>query len=127
LKGAIDGLRECKVAEDAIEVAQVPGAFEIPVAVAHFATGGKVDAIVSLGAVIRGETAHFDFISDWVVSAVGHLMVSHRIPIALGILTTNTVEQGLARSGGRHGNKGQEAALAAVEMANLLRAMDSAG
>lgn len=123
LSGALEGLRRCKVSDSAIEVAHVPGAFEIPLATAQMIHGGQVDAIVSLGAVIRGETAHFDFIADWVVGEVGRLMIAHRVPIALGILTTNSVEQGLERSGGRHGNKGEEAALTAIEMANLLRAM----
>ncbi len=123
LAGALDGLRECKVADDAVELAHVPGAFEIPVVAAQMVTSGRLDAIVCLGAVIRGETAHFDFIADWAVSEVGRLMVAHRVPIALGILTTNSVEQGLERSGGRHGNKGHESALTAVEMANLMQSL----
>lgn len=124
LAGALEGLRGCDVSDEAIEVARVPGAFEIPLIVAQMLNSAdRLDAIVTLGAVIRGETAHFDFIADWVVAEVGRLMVAHRVPIALGILTTNSVEQGLERSGGRHGNKGYESAQTAVEMANLLRAM----
>jgi len=123
LAGALDGLRASKVADDAIEVAQVPGAFEIPLIAEQMASSGRCDAVVAVGAVIRGETAHFDFIADWVVAEVGRIMVTHRTPVALGILTTNDVEQGLERSGGRHGNKGFEAAQTAVEMANLLRSL----
>jgi 6,7-dimethyl-8-ribityllumazine synthase len=123
LAGALDGLRACKVAEDSIEVAQVPGAFEIPLIAEQMASSGRNDAVVAVGAVIRGETAHFDFIADWVVAEVGRIMVAHRVPVALGILTTNSVEQGLERSGGRHGNKGYEAAQTAIEMANLMRSL----
>jgi 6,7-dimethyl-8-ribityllumazine synthase len=123
LAGALDGLRECKVADDAIEVAHVPGAFEIPLVAEQMATAERTDAVVAVGAVIRGETAHFDFIADWVVAEIGRIMVAQRVPIALGILTTNSVEQGLERSGGRHGNKGYESAQTAVEMANLMRSL----
>jgi len=121
LKGALDGLSACGVTEDAVEVARVPGAFEIPLIAEQFAQSGDFDAIVCLGAVIRGETAHFDFISDFVVNEIGRIMVRHHVPIALGVLTPNTVEQGLARSGGQHGDKGHEAAETAVEMSNLMK------
>lgn len=123
LQGAVEGLRGCGVDDDAIEVARVPGAFEVPLVAEHFARCGRFDAVVCLGAVIRGETAHFDFISDFVVGETGRIMIRHGLPVSLGILTPNNVEQGLARAGGQHGNKGREAAEAAVEMANLVRAV----
>ncbi len=121
LQGAVETLAERGVNDETIEIARVPGAFEIPLITEHFARSGRFDAIVCLGAVIRGETAHFDFISDFVVNEAGKIMVRHGLPIALGVLTPNTVEQGLARAGGQHGNKGKEAAETALEMANLIR------
>jgi 6,7-dimethyl-8-ribityllumazine synthase len=121
LEGALGSLREQGVGDDHIEVASVPGAFELPMGAALMAASGRIDAIVSLGAVVRGETPHFDMIAQWVVAELGRLSVAHRIPIALGVLTTNTMEQALERAGGRHGNKGQDAALAAIEMGNLAR------
>lgn len=121
LEGALGSLREHGVDDEHIEVASVPGAFELPLVAALMAASGRIDAIVSLGAVVRGETPHFDMIAQWVVAELGRLSVAHRIPIALGVLTTNTVEQALERAGGRHGNKGRDAALAAIEMGNLAR------
>jgi 6,7-dimethyl-8-ribityllumazine synthase len=121
LQGALETLARCGVAEQTTEVARVPGAFEIPLAAEHFARSGRFDAIVCLGAVIRGETAHFDFIADFTVKQIGKIMVRHGLPVALGVLTPNNVEQGLARAGGQHGNKGREAAETAIEMANLVR------
>ncbi len=119
LAGGLEALRRHGVADDAVTVVHVPGAFEIPLPTQSLAASGRLDAVVCLGAVIRGETPHFDFIAQWVVGEVGRLMVMHRVPIALGILTTNTVEQALERSGGQHGNKGYDAVLTAIEMANL--------
>ena len=99
----------------------MPGAFELPLIAALMAASGRVDTVVCLGALIRGETPHFDMIAQWVVAEIGRLSVAHRIPMALGVLTTDTIEQALARAGGKHGNKGDDAALAAIEMANLAR------
>jgi 6,7-dimethyl-8-ribityllumazine synthase len=121
LDGALDGLGRHGVAEGHIEIADVPGAFELPLAAELMAASRRVDAIACLGAVVRGETPHFDLIAQWVVAELGRLSVAHRLPIALGVLTTNTLEQALARAGGKHGNKGYDAALAAIEMANLAR------
>ena len=121
LEGALDGLRRHGVAEEAIEVASVPGAFELPIVAELMAAAKRVDTIACLGAVVKGETPHFDMIAQWVVAEIGRLSVVHRIPMALGVLTTNTVEQALARAGGGHGNKGYDAALVAIEMANLAR------
>jgi 6,7-dimethyl-8-ribityllumazine synthase len=119
LTGALDALREHGVADDHVEVVHVPGAFELPLPVKLLADAGRVDAAVCLGAVVRGETPHFEYISAAVVSELERLMVEHGVPVALGVLTTETVEQALERSGGRHGNKGREAAETAIEMANL--------
>jgi 6,7-dimethyl-8-ribityllumazine synthase len=119
LTGALEQLRRCGVKDESIEVVQVPGAFEIPLPVRLLADSGRVDAVVCLGAVIRGETPHFEYIASAVVHEISRLMVEHRMPIALGVLTTDTVEQALERSGGRYGNKGAEAASTAVEMANV--------
>jgi len=121
LEGALDELRRRGVAEDDISVASVPGAFELPLAAELMAAGRRVDAVVCLGAVVRGETPHFDMIAQWVVAELGRLSVAHRLPMALGVLTTDTIEQALERAGGKHGNKGCDAALAAIEMANLAR------
>jgi 6,7-dimethyl-8-ribityllumazine synthase len=119
LQGAMAGLAKCGVVDKDIEIAHVPGAFEIPVLTRTYADSGRFDAIVCLGAVVRGETPHFEFISEAVVLEVARLSVEHRLPIALGVLTTNDVEQALARSQNDPGNKGYEAALTAVEMVNL--------
>ena len=107
LEGALGSLREQGVDDDHIEIASVPGAFELPMVATLMAASGRIDAIVSLGAVVKGETPHFDMIAQWVVAELGRLSVAHRIPIALGVLTTNTMEQALERAGGRHGNKGR--------------------
>lgn len=123
LRGALAGLSECGVPDDCVEVANVPGAFEVPLVAEKYAASGRFDAVVCLGAVVRGETAHFEFISDFVVNEIGRIMVRHGVPMSLGILTPNTIEQGLARAGGQHGDKGREAAATAIEMANLLRAI----
>ena len=124
LSGALEGLRERGVDDAAIEVASVPGAFELPIIAELMARSdgaARVDAVVCLGAVVKGETPHFDMIAQWVVAELGRLSVVHRTPMALGVLTTNSIEQALERSGGRHGNKGTEAAVVAIEMANLAR------
>ncbi len=121
LEGALAGLRRQGVADDSVEVAGVPGAFELPLIASLMAASGRIDTVVCLGAVVKGETPHFDMIAQWVVAEIGRLSVAHRVPMALGVLTTNTIEQALERAGGKHGNKGDDAALAAIEMANLAR------
>jgi 6,7-dimethyl-8-ribityllumazine synthase len=121
--GARQALREHGVAAEAIEMVEVPGAFEIPLCAQWLAASGRLDAIVCLGAVVRGETPHFEYISAAVVDELCRLSVAHRLPIALGILTTNTVEQALARAGAAPGNKGYEAAMTAIEMATLRRTL----
>jgi 6,7-dimethyl-8-ribityllumazine synthase len=123
LSGALQALREHGVDDDAIEVVHVPGAFELPLPIELLASAGRVDGVVCLGAVVRGETPHFEYISATVFDAIGSLMIRHQLPIALGVLTTETVEQALERSGGRHGNKGRDAALTAIEMVSVRRAL----
>jgi 6,7-dimethyl-8-ribityllumazine synthase len=121
LDGALEGLRAHGVADDAVDVLRVPGAFEITVAAEHCAASGRYAAIVCLGAVVRGETPHFEFISREVSRGVNDVACRHRIPVAFGVLTTDNMEQALARAGEGHGNKGYEAAVTALEMAALLR------
>jgi 6,7-dimethyl-8-ribityllumazine synthase len=121
LAGAIEGLKRHGVAESDIDIVKVPGAFEIPACAQALAVSGRFDALVCLGAVVRGDTPHFDFIAASVVNEVGRLVVQHELPMALGVLTTNTMDQALARSGSGHGNKGYEAAVTALEMANVCR------
>lgn len=119
LAGALEGLAKHGVRDDDIEVVHVPGAFEVPFAARLLAASGRHDALVCLGAVIRGETPHFEYISAEVTRGLGRVMADHRLPVAFGILTTDTIEQALARAGDGHGNKGFEAAVTAIEMGRL--------
>jgi 6,7-dimethyl-8-ribityllumazine synthase len=121
LDGALEGLAAHGVADDAIDVLRVPGAFEITVAAEQCAASGRYAALLCLGAVVRGETPHFEFISREVSRGVNDVACRHRIPVAFGVLTTDNMEQALARAGEGHGNKGYEAAVTALEMAALLR------
>ncbi len=121
LEGACEGLAAAGVAADDIEVFHVPGAFEITVATERCAEGGRFDAVVCLGAVVRGETPHFDFIAGEVSRGVGDVAIRYSCPVAFGVLTTDTMEQALARAGHGHGNKGFEAAQTAIEMVRLLQ------
>jgi 6,7-dimethyl-8-ribityllumazine synthase len=122
LDGALDSLRRHGVPDDFVTVAWVPGAFEIPAAAQRLATSGEFEAIVCVGAVIRGETAHFDFVAGHAMNGIARVSLDTGIPIAAGVLTTETVEQAADRAGGKMGNKGAEAAMAAIEMANLFAA-----
>jgi 6,7-dimethyl-8-ribityllumazine synthase len=121
LKGALECLREFGVADDDIVVAWVPGAWEIPSALAWLGQSGKFDALIALGAIIRGETPHFDYVAAGCTDGVGEVARSSGLPIAFGVLTTNDLEQALARTGAKPGstNKGWEAAATALEMLNL--------
>ncbi len=121
LQGALRALAQCGAAADHIEVVQVPGAFEIPLFAASLSDGGKFDAVVCLGAIVRGETQHHDYLARAVFDALEQLQVARHTPIALGILTTENIDQALQRSGDDAGNKGFEAAMTAVETATLLR------
>ena len=127
LEGALDALTRHGVPRDHIGGARTPGAFEIPLVVKRFATSGKIDAVVALGAVIRGSTPHFDYVAGGVATGCGAVMHETGIPVAFGVLTTDTIEQAIERAGTKAGNKGWEAAVSAIEMVNLRRAMESAG
>jgi 6,7-dimethyl-8-ribityllumazine synthase len=122
LEGALDALRRHGVEEKAITVVKVPGSFEIPLGVRR-AAGMKVDAVVALGALIRGGTPHFDYLSAEVTKGVAQVMLEAGVPVAFGVLTTDTVEQAIERAGTKAGNKGAEAAQSALEMASLLKRM----
>ena len=121
LRGAQAALVRCGVAEERVEVAWTPGAWELPILAQGLARTGRYDAIVCLGCVIRGETAHDRMIGFGATTGLARVALDERVPVTLGVLTVRTLEQAEARSGGDHGNKGEDAALAAVEMAALLR------
>ena len=127
LEGAIDGLRRHGVPESHIHVARTPGAFEMPLSCARFAKSGKVDAVIALGAVIRGSTPHFDYVAGEVSKGCAQVMMQTGVPVLFAVLTTNTIEQAVERAGTKAGNKGWEAALGAIEMVNLGRSMANAG
>lgn len=121
LEGAERTFREKGVAAGGVKTVWVPGAFEIPMALRHLAKGRKFHALVALGAVIRGETPHFEYVCEGTTTGVMRVALDCGIPIAFGVLTTDNVEQALERVGGKHGHKGQESALVAIEMARLMR------
>lgn len=121
LTGAIEALTKHGVAEDAIDVAIVPGAFELPLAAQRLAAAGRYDAIICLGAVVRGETPHFDYVAGEAARGVGEVARRYDLPVTFGVLTTDDVTQALARAGGGHGNKGYDAAVTALEMVHVLR------
>jgi 6,7-dimethyl-8-ribityllumazine synthase len=123
LEGCCEELSSRGAGESDVHVAWVPGAFEIPLAARKLAESGRYDAIVTLGAVIRGGTPHFEYVCQGVTEGVGAVMRDHGVPVAFGVLTTDDVDSALARAGGSEGNKGVEAALAAIEMARLVRAL----
>jgi len=123
LAGTLDALVRHGVADDAIDVATVPGAFELPLCAQRLAATGRYDALVCLGAVVRGETPHFDFVAGEAARGIADVARRHDLPVAFGVLTTDTVEQALARAGGERGNKGYEAAVTALEMVQVLRAV----
>jgi len=122
LDGALDALRRHGVEEEGIRVFRVPGAFEVPLAVRK-AAQQKVDGVIALGALIRGGTPHFDYLSAEVTKGVAQVMLETGVPVSFGVLTTDTVEQAVERAGTKSGNKGAEAAQSAIEMVNLLRKM----
>jgi 6,7-dimethyl-8-ribityllumazine synthase len=124
LAGALDTLKRAGVAESDIRVSHVPGAFEMPLVVQKYAEKGGIDAIIGLGAVIRGATPHFDFVAGENAKALASLSLKYGLPVINGVLTTDTIEQAIERAGTKAGNKGAEAALAALEMISLLRKLD---
>ncbi|MBE0451545.1 MAG: 6,7-dimethyl-8-ribityllumazine synthase [Clostridia bacterium] len=121
LSGAIDGLKRHGVEEANIEISWVPGAFEIPLVAKKMAGSRKYDGVICLGAVIRGSTPHFDYVSSEVTKGVAHVSLDTEIPVIFGVLTTDTIEQAIERAGTKAGNKGYDAAVTAIEMANLLK------
>ncbi len=118
--GAVDALMRCGAKDDDIDVVKVPGAFEIPLIAKKMAQKKKYDAVICLGAVIRGATPHFDYVSAEVSKGIAVVSIESEIPVIFGIITTDTLEQAIERAGAKSGNKGFSAAMAAVEMANLL-------
>ncbi|WP_409275233.1 6,7-dimethyl-8-ribityllumazine synthase [Neobacillus sp. SCS-31] len=125
LGGALDALKRHGVNETDVDVAWVPGAFEIPLIAQKLAKGGKYDAVITLGAVIRGSTPHFDYVCKEVAKGVGNTALSSGIPVIFGVLTVDSIEQAIERAGTKAGNKGWEAASSAIEMANLLRTIEA--
>lgn len=125
VEGALDALRRSGAGTDAIPLIKVPGSWEMPVVAAELAKQGKYDAIICLGAVIRGETPHFDYVAGNAASGLAGISAQTGVPIAFGILTTNTVEQAVDRAGAKAGNKGFDAAMTAIEMAQLLAQLRS--
>ena len=121
LAGALDALSQCRVNREDIAIVKVPGSFEIPMVAKKMALSGRYDAIVCLGAVIRGATPHFDYIAAEVTKGVATLGLESGMPVIYGVLTTDTVDQAIERAGAKNKNKGWEAALYAVEMANLYK------
>lgn len=121
LSGARDALARHGVADDDVDVAWVPGSFEIPLVAQRMAGSKRYDAVITLGAVIRGGTPHFEYIAAEVTKGVAHVGLEAGVPVILGVITADTLEQAIERSGSKMGNKGFEAATQAIEMANLLR------
>jgi len=124
LEGTLDTLVRFGANADDIDVARVPGAFEIPLAAQKMAKSGRYDAVICLGAVIRGATPHFDYVSSEVSKGVAQVSLDSGMPVLFGVLTTDTVEQAIERAGSKAGNKGSDVAAAAVEMVNLLASME---
>lgn len=121
LEGALDTLKRHGATDDEISLVRVPGAFEIPLAASALAKTGRYDAVICLGAVIRGATAHFDYVAGPLASGLASIAVETGVPILFGVLTTDTIEQALERAGSKAGNKGADVAAAAIEMVNLLK------
>ena len=123
LSGAMDGLLRHNVQEEDIQVAWVPGAFEIPLIASKMAKSGKYDAVICLGAVIRGSTSHYDYVCNEVSRGIAAVSLESGIPVMFGVLTTENIEQAIERAGSKAGNKGSECAEGAIEMVNLIREM----
>jgi len=120
VEGALASFRSAGVREEDLVLVRVPGAFELPLAARKLAGSGQFDAVVCLGAVIRGETAHFDFVAGHAARGIQDVMAQTGVPVAFGVLTTENLSQALERAGGKHGNKGWDAAVAAMQMASVL-------
>ncbi len=127
LEGAIDGLVRHGVPRESVTVVRTPCAYELPFAVRRLAKSGELDAVIALGAVIRGSTPHFDYVAGEAARGCGAAMQESGVPVLFGVLTTDTIEQAIERAGTKAGNKGWESALGAIEMVNLARALSAAG
>jgi len=127
LSGALDGLKRHGVSEDSIDVAWVPGAFEIPLIASKMAKSEKYDAVICLGAVIRGSTSHYDYVCNEVSKGIAQTALASGIPVMFGVLTTENIEQAVERAGTKAGNKGFDCAEGAIEMVNLIRAIEKVG
>ncbi|MBI4864067.1 MAG: 6,7-dimethyl-8-ribityllumazine synthase [Candidatus Riflebacteria bacterium] len=123
LSGALDGLTRHGAVEDAIEVTWVPGAFEVPLVAKTLAAAGRFDAVICLGAVIRGATPHFNLVAGEMAKGIAQAMLDTGVPVVFGVVTADTIEQAVERAGTKLGNKGFDAAVTAIEMANLMRAL----
>ena len=124
IRGALDALKRHGATEKQIEIVRVPGAFDIPIVARKLALSRRYDALITLGAVVRGQTPHFDYVAGECASGIARIALESGVPIAFGVLTTDTMEQAVDRAGGKAGNKGADCALVAIEMANLLRRLD---
>lgn len=124
LGGALDGLKRHNVNENDIDVAWVPGAFEIPLIAKKMSNSGKYDAVICLGAVIRGSTSHYDYVCNEVSKGIATVSMNSDIPVMFGVVTTENIEQAIERAGTKAGNKGYDCALGAIEMVNLIREID---
>lgn len=125
VRGAVDALKRHGASEKLIELVRVPGAYDMPLAVRRLAGSKRYDAIIALGAVIRGQTPHFDYVAGECASGLARVAHDTGVPVAFGVLTTETLEQAIDRAGAKAGNKGADAALTAIEMVNLLRRIES--
>ena len=123
VSGALDGLKRHDVNDDDIDIAWVPGAFEIPLIASKMAESGKYDAVIALGAVIRGSTSHYDYVCAEVSKGVAQAGLHSGVPVMFGVLTTDNIEQAIERAGTKAGNKGYDCALGAIEMVNLIKGM----
>ena len=123
LGGAMDAITRSGGSADAVDLVKVPGSWEMPVAAGELARQKKYDAIICLGAVIRGETPHFDYVASEAAKGIAHVSSATGVPVAFGVLTTNTLEQAIDRAGAKSGNKGFDAAMTAIEMANLMKTL----
>lgn len=122
--GAMDALLRHDVREEDIDLAWVPGAFEIPLIAKKMAESGKYDAIICLGAVIRGATSHYDLVCNEAAKGIAHVSLDSGVPVLFGVVTTENIEQAIERAGSKAGNKGYDSAMAAIEMVNLVRAIE---
>ena len=123
--GALDGLKRHNVPEENVDLAWVPGAFEIPLIASKMAKSGKYDAVICLGAVIRGSTTHYDYVCSEVSKGIANVSLNSDIPVMFGVLTTENIEQAIERAGSKAGNKGYDCALGAIEMVNLIRQIEN--